>query len=302
MTAPARPRAARESLPPHSLSELVAEYWRHAVEIRREWLEHGLSTRPADRTVAEEIVAGIYARHSRHRPHVHWVASPRQALPLLDGLPTHEILQRWVMARRPPGPPPLASDIAAGLSRLRSALDACISDLDTGAPRLVRRNGQPWPVLPPLEALAKGVPLREVLRQGVRDALRTSLADGFYLPVRAALAGHGPLPVAWYGQQEAHWIAYYDALRRLGLARYRPSDNDQLDDWATLARSCGWWWPGERVCVMVDRPAVLETEPIPDGWHEQVRLRRGGRPPVEYRDGWQPPIATARPSSSRDRP
>lgn len=109
-------------------------------------------------------------------------------------------------------------------------------------------------------------------------------------PVQSALAAPGSLPVAWYGQQEAHWIAYYDALRRLGLARYGPADNDHLDEWATLARSCGWWWPGEDLCVVVERPAVVRTEPIAGGWHDEVRLSRGRRPAVEYRDGWHPPL------------
>jgi hypothetical protein len=114
--------------------------------------------------------------------------------------------------------------------------------------------------------------------------------QGFYLPIRAALTAHGPLPAAWYGQQESYWIAYYDVLRRLGLARYRPADNDHLDGWAALAQSCGWWWPGEDMCVIVERPAAIHTQPIPGGWHEQVQLHHGNRPPVEYRDGWRPPL------------
>jgi hypothetical protein len=289
VTAPARHHAARDLLATRT-PELAVEHWRRAVDIRPEWLDYGLATRPADRAAAEDSLASIYARHSRPRPHFEWVDSPRQALPLLVGLPTHDVLQQWVMARRPPGTPPLASDIAAGLSRLRSALDECLTHPDLDPPQPTRKSGQPWPTQPPLDALNVGVPLREVLRQGVRAALQTSLADGFYLPIRAALTAHGPLPVAWYGQQESYWIAYYDVLRRLGLARYRPADNDHLDDWAALARSCGWWWPGEDMCVIVERPAAIHTQPIPGGWHEQVQLHHGSRPPVEYRDGWRPPL------------
>jgi len=93
------------------------------------------------------------------------------------------------------------------------------------------------------------------------------------------------VPVCWYGQQEASWIAYYDALHRLGLADYQPDDLDHLGYWAALARSCGWWWPGEDVCIIVDRPEVARTEPLLGTWHDEVRLQRTG---LRYRDGWHP--------------
>jgi hypothetical protein len=108
--------------------------------------------------------------------------------------------------RRPPGSPPLASDIAAGLSRLRSALDECYLEPDLDRPRARkdrrpagkdgppdREGPKPWPVLPPLDALDAGIPFREVLRQGVRAAQQTSLAAAFHLPIRAALAARGVL-------------------------------------------------------------------------------------------------------------
>jgi hypothetical protein len=292
VTAPARLEAA-SGFPKIRSFDRAATHWRDAANIRQEWLGHGLATEPADQVSAEHGLARLYARCSRTRPRFVWVDSPHQALPLLTGLPTHEVLQAWVMDRHPRGTPPLASDLAASLSRLRSALDDCAVHEDLDAPPGARKpgKGQPWPHLPPLDALRVGVPLREVLRQGVRGGLRASLADGFYLPVRAAL---GPVPVCWYGQQDAAWIAYYDVLRRLGLARYPSADGGHLDDWVALARSGGWWWPGEKVCVVVHRPAVIRTEPVPGGWYEQVRLQHGTRPAVEYRDGWHPPPWTIR--------
>jgi hypothetical protein len=291
VTAPAR-RPAAADLHPLRHSEPAVEQWFRAVEIRRVWLAHGLSTKPADRIAAEHSLTRIYARLSRTRPRFIWVDSPHQAQPLLADLPTHDVLHAWVMANRPPGSPPLASDLVAGLSRLRSALDDCLTHPDLYPPPSRKPAGakkKAWRTLPPVDALDAGVPLREVLREGVWEALRTSLADGFYLPVRHALAAGKPLPVAWYGQQDSYWIAYYDVARSLGLARFRPADSDHLDDWATLARSCGWWWPGEDVCVVVERPAAVHTEPVSGGWYEQVQLRRGSRPAVEYRDGWHPP-------------
>jgi hypothetical protein len=266
-------------------ASVTPRIWERVIPVRQEWRDAGLSTEPADRTTAEQAITAIYRRQGRSAPRFDWVQSPRQAIGRLAELPTHDTLQQWTRARRPVGRPPLASDIAAGLSRLRSALEDG-NHVDAAPPTSPhRKDGKAWPTLPGPDALDHGVPLREVLRQGVRVALETSLMRGCTWRVRTAL---GPAPVAWYGQQDAGWIAYYDVLRRLGLVRYARSDESQLDEWAALARSSGWWWPGEDICVVVERPAVLLTEPVPGALHDEVRLRRGSQPPVEYRDGWRP--------------
>ena len=242
--------------------------------IRREWLAIGLSTEPADRPTTEEAIASIYRRHGRPRPAFRWVDSPHAARPHLHGLPTHDDLRAWVSDQRPAGRPPIASDIAAGLSRLRSSLDESYVEPPADRPPPKRKKGESWPVLPPDRALDAGLPLREVLNQGVRHALLRSLA-AVHLSVRAAL---GPLPVGWYGNQDASWVAHFDVLHRLGLADPR---DGEFTVWATLTRAGGWWWPGETRCVLVERPATLHTEPTAGGWHDEVRLRR-----ITYRDGW----------------
>lgn len=261
--------------------------WQEAIKIRQEWLVHGLSTQPADRRTAEHSLTVIYAKISRPRPRFEWVSSPDQALPLVAGWPTLDELYALIRDPRPHGKPPLVSDLAMVLSQLRGALSAGVAYDDPElAPARRGKNREPWPELPPLKALDTGVPLGVVLHQGIRMALHRSLAQGFRAPVRAALAGDpAKVPVCWYGQQEASWIAYYDALRRLGLAYYQPDDLDHLGHWAALARSCGWWWPGEDVCVVVDRPELAHTEPVPGSWHDEVRLRPSG---LRYRNGWHP--------------
>jgi hypothetical protein len=171
-------------------------------------------------------------------------------------------------------------------ARLRRALSDGVAHADPDlTPVRQGRTKQPWPELPPLVALGRGVPLGVVLHQGIRVALHRSLVPGFCLPVRTALARSGSVPVCWYGQQDASWVGYYDALHRLGLARYSSDDADHFADWAALTRSCGWWWPDEDVCVVVERPARLHLEPVAGRPHEHRRLVPYG---VEYRDGWRP--------------
>jgi hypothetical protein len=298
LSAPARHSAAESEVLPNRAR--AVELWHRAAAIRPEWLACGLSAEPADRPAAERAIAGIYARLSRPRPGFVWVDSPRQALTRVAdvaGLSTLDDLYRWVNGRRPLGDPPLASDLAADRSVLRGALDGCLPTPDPNPPppkaksRKEKKEHPPRPVLPPLQALEFGVPLREVLHQGIREALRTSLADGFYHPVRAALAEHPQtLPVCWYGQQESWWVGYHDVVRRIGLARYPAPEARHLADWVAIVRSCGWWWPGEDTCVVVERPIAVRTEPVPGSWHGEVRLRSGAGPAVEYRDGWRVPV------------
>jgi hypothetical protein len=219
LTAPTRRRAAA-----------VLDHWHAAVELRREWRDIGLATEPADRDAAEHLLTRLYQRHGRARPRFAWVASPHAARPLIAGVPTHDDLQRWLRPRQPAGRPPLAGDIAAGWSRMMAALDDGATHPDLEPPHPPRKGDKPWPVLPPVAALEAGVPLREVLRRGVRGALRTVLMDSVVLPVRGTLAPAGRLPVSWYGQQDAYWIAHYDVLRRLGLAHYGPAASGRLDE------------------------------------------------------------------------
>jgi hypothetical protein len=261
--------------------------WQEAIKIRQEWLDYGLSTQSADQQTAEHSLTMIYARISRPRPRFEWVRSPDEALPLVAGWPTLDRLYAWIRDPRPQGKPPLASDLAMSASQLRGALSAGVAHADPElSPARQGKRNEPWPELPPLEALETGVPLGVVLHQGIRIALTRSLARGFRAPVRAALASDpARIPVCWYGQQDAAWVAYYDALNRLGLASYKQDDLDQLGYWAALARSCGWWWPGEDVCIVVDRPERARTEPLPGTCHNELRLQPDG---VRYRNGWLP--------------
>jgi hypothetical protein len=107
-------------------------------------------------------------------------------------------------------------------------------DPELNPPRRKRKRTEPWPDVAPREALALGVPLGVVLDRGVRRSLFRSLAGGLYLRVRAALPPK--VPVCWYGQHDAAWVAYYDTLQRLGLARYGGQDLGHFGEWAELPR------------------------------------------------------------------
>lgn len=122
------------------------------------------------------------------------------------------------------------------------------------------------------------------VRVAVWDSLRTSLFDAVASAVRTTVPGSsGSVP--WYGQQEAHRVAYYDVHRALGLARYSRRDEDLLDVLIEITMSTGWWWAYDEVCVMAERPRVTGTEPTPDGVHGEIRLHMQDSPAVEFVDG-----------------
>ncbi|NEW39543.1 hypothetical protein GV794_12700 [Nocardia cyriacigeorgica] len=56
--------------------------------------------------------------------------------------------------------------------------------------------------------------------------------------------------------------------------------------WATVADSCGPWWPDDGVCVVSERPQLLATELV-DETVDEVRLHCADGPAVRYADGWE---------------
>jgi hypothetical protein len=182
-----------------------------------------------------------------------------------------------VLSTTAPMPLPLESRIADALWALRRRLERHLGVArDTFGQRLEDPSD-------PLSALRSGTPLSTVLDAGVHGALRQSVHESVAGLIRTALPARPRF--GWYGQQEAHWIAHYDIHRRLG-ARFSAADTAHLELWAALARSCGWWWPREDVCVLSDRPQEIHTEPIAGSAYGEIRLHNAEGPAVRYPDGW----------------
>jgi hypothetical protein len=124
--------------------------------------------------------------------------------------------------------------------------------------------GGPWPFASRIASLVSDLRAR-LPRVPGRDPLRRTVKESIVAPVGAAAADR--LGLFWRGQHDVDWVRHV----------WEPSP------WVTLARTCGWWWPAEDRCVVVDRPAVLRVEPgVDDDW----RLHSADGPSVVYRDGW----------------
>ncbi len=92
--------------------------------------------------------------------------------------------------------------------------------------------------------------------------------------VRDQVRGQVGGQVGWslWGQHDAGWLAWADAMTRIGVA----CDTAGLQQ---VARSAGWWWAFGRAAILTDRPDLLARD-------QQGRLHSGVGPALRYRDGW----------------
>ncbi len=220
----------------------VCQAWPDVLQLRAEWLGHGLSTASADRVTAEQAITGLYALVGEPPPEFTWIASP-------GAIGT--VLEPSAVQLRSDGEWPLESRLASLVSVLRQRLDRYLTEHESS---VVDGGVRQW--------------LGESVRTAVAHRIREEQAAGYGLH--------------WYGQQDADWVAYYQVFQRIAGVPFTERDVAQLELWATIARSCGWWWPREGRCVIAERPLAIRTEP--DG--DRLRLHDGNGPAVVFPDGW----------------
>ena len=121
------------------------------------------------------------------------------------------------------------------------------------------------------------------LGDSLRGSLRGSLGDSLGDVVGNLWS------LAWWGQHDAFWIAYYLFPEQQQLVTYDPKRSEQLGLWATISRSTGWWFPYDRVVVCTDRPVAVHQETVRSSFPYGVtsrRLHREDGPALLYADGW----------------
>lgn len=261
-----------------------------------------MSTQPADRATAEAAVTELYRLARQPRPSFEWVPSPAAGLQAvraasgsfptiqLRGAGRYKRYQDW----------PVAARLAWLESSLRQRLDTRIGDGTPGATLWPPSDAGSARMYDPQDALLSGISARAILRATVLDSLHGTLADAVIAPLRGGLADTGggnaglgsardgvaSVVLPWHGQHDAHWVAYYDIRRRIGMGGYPPADQRQLDVWAVLAKSAGWWWPGEDACVMAERPVAVYAEPLIGSHHGERRLHRPDGPAMAWGDAF----------------
>lgn len=248
--------------------------------MRDEWSRVALSTDPADRTAAESAIAELYRLVGASPPEFVWVPSPTAAVEVLRDDPAGST--DLTVLHRPLSSWPVRSRLVQAKSQLAQRLED----------RTQRRfPTEPWAwygpeatAMSPRALAASAESTGRILDSVVRQPLLNTLRDNLYQPMRRMLLTENGVnsPVAGHEQYDTWGLAYFGLLRDGGCLRFGHADAHHLDQWLTLARSAGWWWPGERRCVLAERPAAIHTEAFGD-----VRLRphHPDRRAVEFVDG-----------------
>jgi hypothetical protein len=226
---------------------------------REEWLRVGLSTDRADRARSERAVLAMYDEISAPRPAVIWMDSPMSGA---LGAELTSALLREISSRRGSGDQ-LGVQLWGQLwGHLWGQLEVQLQG-QLGVQLGDQLEVQLWDQL--------GVQLRDQLR----DQLRGQLGD--------QLRGQrSPFGAVWdrmfWGQHEAHWVAFYAFAREWGV-RYDETSERRLRLWEEAVRSMGWWWPLQGAVILTERPLLVSRD-------DEDRLHSETGPAVCYADGW----------------
>jgi hypothetical protein len=268
------------------IETLTPGQWDQVRVIRDEYYQAGICTYPADRPAAESAIADMYAAIGRDRPRFVWVASPAAAVLAID------LVRRDSDSLRTPLGDSLRTSLGDSLrTPLRASLGDSLGDslwASLGDSLRDSLRASLGASLGDSLRASLRASLGASLRASLWDSLRASLWDSLWDSLRASLRDSlGDSLRDSLGGQHEYWIALYDGTRRLGLIKYDTEETRHLDMWSRIAKSCGWWWPYDGMCIISERPEVVRMEPWPGRGEAARRLHCPDGPALRYRDGWE---------------
>jgi len=211
------------------------------------WLSIGTNTEPANRPRAEAAISGLYRLAGKEPPPFVWVDSPLAAVRLLTYI--QEFDNKW------------------GLEESTVYL------------YLVRK------------LFANSMPLKSEARDVARGALPliSTISGPIFREMEAEFDRiHIEQDFRYFrnygGQLEAGWVAFYKYCQEIGV-EYDKTSTEGLDLWAEQAKSCGMWFAFDEICVISDRPEIMNVEPIASDIRT-YQLHSDAGPAMRFRDGF----------------
>jgi hypothetical protein len=272
--------------------------WQQILAVRDECSAASLCTDPADRPAAEAAISRMHELAGLEAPRFIWCASPASA----------HLAMRVLTAdtKAPmPGPGRRHNSLHALWSQVEQSLSCSLAGLarldhpdrlfnglahGTVTCHLARLLVNALDDL--LGPFGKLHPSRydDLLRGPLGDSVQGSLPELPWPPDGKQVSSCGELETTPWGLATGQYnfiVIGYEVPRRLGMVTYSAPDSEWLDLWRALARSCGWWWPFERVCFLTERPVVARvTESRSSSGPGPFLAHCPDGPAIAFRDGW----------------
>jgi hypothetical protein len=222
------------------ITELLPEQQRYLDLYREEYFRIGSCTKPANRPRAEAAITALYSAYEQVRPRFEWGTSPL-----------------WGAKRT---------------ASLEHSIWDLIWDLFVDSIWWTIMDSFAHPFIVSLgDSLVERiwVELDRSIRASIRTSISASSGEVFVRLVDDAIGN------SIAGSHESSCLLQYFCAADLIGVTFREEDLVQLRLHEEVARSCGWWWPYEGLCVCTDRPEILEWDDDSPPKLKHVRYRDG---------------------------
>jgi len=267
------------------IKALTQEQEKQLEIFRQEWLAVGLSTQEADRRASEAVILDFYSRIGKSAPVFWWTESPLQANLGIALLKNNLRANLWDNLRdnlRANLRANLWDNLRANLGdNLRANLRANLGD---------NLGDNLWDNLRANLRANLWDNLRANLRANLWDNLRANLWDNLGANLGANLRANLRTNLGanlranescyFWGSLEAPWIAFYLFPHEKLHPMHTKDQMLLLRRWETLAKSCFWWYPFEKICLISNRPSLVMKD-------SETRLHSESGPAFAFRDGWK---------------
>lgn len=231
------------------ISNLTPKQQARLSEYADKWKTIGLSTEPAERAMAEDGIRLAYRLAGLPEPKkIIWCSSP------MAGAITKAILTdtgNSVMAS-------VWDSVDASVwNAVRASVGASVWTSVWNSVRASLRDSV-WDSVGASVMASVGASVGDSVWNSVRDSAKNAVWD------------------ACYGQHDAPWLGFYEYFRNVCGLKLQ---TEKIAGLIQIARSAGWFWPYEKMCIVCERTSVVKQD-------SENRIHCEDGPAIAYPDGW----------------
>ena len=220
-------------------------------EFEQKWMRTGLSTEPCNVEAAKSAISAAYRQAGLEPPSL-WLHS---RCPIEAGLMVNCLKSAIAALQNEPG----FNRAKVDFSQVRDSVWDSVSD-------------SVWASVSASVWASVSDSVWDSVSDSVWDSVWASVSASVWASVRDSVSDS-----VWdsvYGNHEAAWLGYCDYMGEvLGVEATK-----KLRPIMDTAEHCGWWIPYRDVCVIQDRPSVIQL-------NDQGRIHCEHGPAISYRSG-----------------